>query len=217
VVAAPHAAVFATLIIAAPALANSFGPPAAYDLAVSPATMFPIGGPAMNSARAIADQYWGYDPCGGTVAMSWQSEAPTVNATSTWSNPGDPYANPQQNVDCSVVFNSMQGFDWPMLCTVFVHEFGHLTGHMHVQDDPTNVMYPFYNQPIAQCKTAVAAAPPPAKRPVATATTRSHKGAHHKHKRKHKRKHKHKRNHKQQGHSSRGAWHSSRGTWKRGQ
>jgi hypothetical protein len=171
------------LITATPAFGDSFGPPGAFDLAVSPATLWPMDGYAMAGARRIAVGYWGVDPCGGSVTLTWEIQAPTVNALSSWRNPDAAYGNPQQNTACSVAFNSLQGFDWPMLCTVFVHEFGHLAGHAHVID-PTNVMSPIYLQPISQCQTP----PTPPTPPAAAAATapaqtrqqpvRGHKKAH---------------------------------------
>ena len=172
----------------------------ANGIATSPAQQFAVGGAAMTVARQIADAYWGYDPCGGQVAISWASLDPSINATSTWWNPSDAYADPQENNNCQVQFNVNQSFDWQMFCTVFTHEFGHLTGHPHVQDQ-SNVMYPVYVQPISQCvntpdPTAQVAAP-------AAATAASHTPAHHKARRhsrrahagrvvKHHRKHHHK-------------------------
>ena len=84
-----------------------------------------------------------------------------------------------------------------MFCTVFVHEFGHLTGHQHVQDQ-NNVMYPIYVQPISQCAntpdpTAAVAAPAPAKAasqaPVHHTVVKKHK-SHRAHRASHKRHHK---------------------------
>jgi hypothetical protein len=145
----------AGLIAAAPAsaspnfaLSQSFS---ANEIAPSPATTYPVGGPAMQQARALADKHWGFDPCGTSVAVSWDSLDPSINATSTWWNPSDPYNNPQENNHCQVQFNVNQTFDWPMFCTVFVHEFGHLTGHQHNPSDSADVMYPVYTQPTPEC------------------------------------------------------------------
>jgi hypothetical protein len=167
----------------------------------SPGTVYPVDGPAFATARKIAAANWGFDPCGGTVALSWVTSAPTINATATWSNPTDPYANPQQNSSCSVGFNDQQAYDWPMLCTVFVHEFGHLTGHQHSQDQ-NDVMFPYYVSPIAACSNtpdpqrAVAAPlpPPRAKAAIVTKSTTkpSRKGGRHKHRKgHHARRHRH--------------------------
>jgi hypothetical protein len=169
----------------------------ANGLATSPAQQFAAGGAAMTIARQIADAYWGSDPCGGQVALSWASLDPSINATSTWWNPSDAYANPQENNNCQVQFNTNQSFDWQMFCTVFVHEFGHLTGHPHINDQ-NNVMYPIYVQPIQQCAqtpdpTAQVAVPARAATPVVTHAAARHKArthrtrrgraarAHHKH------------------------------------
>jgi hypothetical protein len=186
------AATCATLAAPASAAADSFGPPQAFDLAVSPAQLYPIGGAAMNTARAIADRYWGADPCAGSVALTWVSTAPTVNAVSTWRNPTDLYTNPAQNFGCKVDFNELQGFDWPMLCAVFVHEFGHLAGHQHALDR-SSAMFPFYTTPIAQCKTPEPVPPPSTPPQAATAAQalrpprRPHRHHRHHAKRKHHR------------------------------
>ena len=172
----------------------------ANGIATSPAQQFAVGGAAMNTARGIADAYWGYDPCGGQVAISWASLDPSINATSTWWNPTDAYANPQQNNNCQVEFNTNQAFDWQMFCTVFVHEFGHLTGHPHVNDQ-TNVMYPIYVQPITQCvqtpdPTAQVAATAPATGTVSHAAVRSKSAVHHRRHRAHGSRAHHKHHHK---------------------
>jgi hypothetical protein len=146
----------------------------------SPATVFPIDGPAIATARRIADATWGYDPCGGDVTVSWNTLDPTVNATATWMNPTAPYADPTQNSSCSVTLNDLQAFDWPMLCTVLMHEFGHLTGHMHTTD-PNTVMFPFYTQPIGDCattpnpQTAVATTSPSRRRKRPPRSSRTHR------------------------------------------
>jgi Matrixin len=144
---------------AAQARADSFesnGLSDANSLAVSPASAYPAGGPAMNTARAIADEYWHGDPCRGRVQISWAALGSSVNAIATWSNRTGAYADPAHNMRCSVQFNSDQAFDWPALCTVFTHEFGHLSGRQH-SADPNDVMYPVYSVPLAACANT----PPP--------------------------------------------------------
>ena len=166
----------------------------------SPAMVYPVDGPAFATARRIADSTWGYDPCGGTVALSWVTAAPTINATASWANPTDPYNNPQQNGSCSVAFNDQQAYDWPMLCTVFVHEFGHLTGHQH-STDQNDVMFPYYVNPIAVCAStpdperAVAAPPPPAHANTANVTKSHARGAKRKRRRAHRAPARHRRRH----------------------
>lgn len=140
----------AVLATAAVALAD---PPAPTPGPPSGAERFPANGAAMIEAQAIADDYWGTDPCHGHVAISWRSINPRISAISAWMNPHGAYADPVDNRRCTVTFNPAQAFDWPMFCTVFVHEFGHLTGHRHVRDH-NDVMYPIYTAPLSECATA---------------------------------------------------------------
>lgn len=116
----------------------------------------PVGSPRLNAALALAVSHWGATPCGGQEQISWVAQAPQINAASTWSNPTDLYANASQNTDCAIALNPAAQWDWPKFCTVVVHEVGHLDGQQH-SADPTNVMTPVYNQPVAEC----AAAPDP--------------------------------------------------------
>jgi hypothetical protein len=113
-------------------------------------TDFAVGSPAMVQAELIAVEYWNTSPCSGQVTVSWGELDPTLNATSNWWNPIEAYGNAGANSQCSIVFNQYQSFDWPMFCTVMVHEIGHLTGHEHVLDK-SSVMYPIYVAPIPQC------------------------------------------------------------------
>jgi hypothetical protein len=114
---------------------------------------------AMAVAQRLATEHWGAQPCGGQVTISWTMLAPQVNATSTWSNPVDAYSDPAENSACSVAFNALASWDWPKLCTVVVHEFGHLTGHPHTTD-PNDVMTPFYDKPLPACNTQGPNGPP---------------------------------------------------------
>jgi hypothetical protein len=158
-------------------------------------TEFAVNSDAMVRAELIAVEYWNSSPCGGVVGVSWASLDPSINATSDWWNPTEAYGNPAANSSCTITFNEVQAFDWPMFCTVMVHEIGHLTGHQHVTDE-SSVMYPIYVAPIPQCTGtapgAVAASHPTATAAKATAAAvpsagTAHK-AHSRHKA-HKRKH----------------------------
>ncbi len=125
------------------------------------ASAFPVNSAAMAKAELIAVEYWNTTPCSGQVSVSWGSLDPTINASSNWWNPTEAYGNAAANSQCSIVFNQYQKFDWPMFCSVMVHEIGHLTGHEHVADK-TSVMYPVYIAPIPQCQGAAPGAAAPA-------------------------------------------------------
>ena len=122
---------------------------------------YPIDGPVVAAARAIAASYWGPEPCAGDITVAWGSLPGSVNALSSWWNPTEAYGNAPENRHCVVTLNSDASFDWPMLCTVMVHEYGHLSGQQH-SPDPANVMYYQYLQPIPQCSEASDPAPPAA-------------------------------------------------------
>jgi len=117
-----------------------------------PAVRWAPGTPEFNVAAQLAAAHWGGAPCSGQVEISWAEQEANINARSSWANPTDPYGAPAQNFSCSVVFNPAQRWDWPKFCTVFIHEYGHLSGQPHGADGP-DVMSPFYRAPAAECDT----------------------------------------------------------------
>jgi hypothetical protein len=126
--------------------------------ATTPAQQWPVGGAAMQQARQIAVTHWGMNPCEGDVTISWASLPAQENATSTWVNPFHDYYDAKDNTLCGVEFNISQDWDWPKLCTVFVHEFGHLAGNPH-SDDPNDVMYAYYTgNNVPECEAVSPAA-----------------------------------------------------------
>lgn len=127
--------------------------PAGAAAASPPQVAFAVGSPSMQAAQALARAHWHMDPCGGHVDLRWTVLDDDINAVSTWSNPRSSYGDPQENSDCSIDFNTHVPFDWPMFCTVVVHEYGHLSGQPH-SHDPDDVMAPIYNEPVAECDTA---------------------------------------------------------------
>jgi hypothetical protein len=155
---------------------------------------FAVDSPAMVQAELVAVKYWNTSPCAGNVSISWAPLDPSINAASTWWNPVAAYGNASANSQCKITLNQNQDFDWPMFCTVMVHEIGHLVGQQHV-NDTSSVMYPVYVSPIAECTGAAAGTTPvpPATAPAAAAaasSTKSHK-AHSRHKAHKKAKAKH--------------------------
>jgi hypothetical protein len=144
----------ARLLAALTVLAALFAlavPPA--RAAAGPAERWPVGGAALTTAMALATEHWGMTPCGGQVALSWTGAlGPGVNAQSSWANDVDPYGQPSRNTDCAIALSTRIAWDWPMLCTVVIHEVGHLTGHDHV-DDEHDIMYYAYVEPAYECAT----------------------------------------------------------------
>jgi hypothetical protein len=56
-------------------------------------------------------------------------------------------------------------YDWPWLCTLVVHEYGHLAGHGHA-DDPADIMHATIERVAPECDDP---APPPRSRATAPA------------------------------------------------
>jgi hypothetical protein len=129
--------------------------------APAPAQRWPIDGPAFQTARAIADDHWGMDPCQGDVDISWGKLPVEQNAISTWVNPFQDFGDPAHNTHCTVTFNTRQDWDWHKLCTIFAHEFGHLAGHDH-SSDPDDVMFADYDGKSLPACAAVTPAGAPA-------------------------------------------------------
>lgn len=140
-----------------------------------PAARWPADGPALSAARQIAVDHWAAGaPCQGSpVDVHWDTLPSTINAQSSWSY----LVNvPSLFVDCSVAFNvqPLGGWTWPKLCSVMVHEYGHLLGHDH---EPSGIMTAVYSGPVNECTGAepttaplpapAAPTPPPASVPVA--------------------------------------------------
>jgi hypothetical protein len=116
-----------------------------------PQVRWPVGGPALDTALELGAAHWGRTPCGGRVAVSWAPLRATLNANSTWAYVGhDPYAHPSKNTNCAITLSTLAEWDWQKLCTVVVHEVGHLDGHDH-SPDPNDVMYFAYVTPVADC------------------------------------------------------------------
>jgi len=131
---------------------------------------FAVDSPPMIAAELIATKYWNASPCGGAVSVSWSSLDPSINASSNWWNPVAAYGNAAANTKCTITLNQDQDFDWPMFCSVMVHEIGHLVGQQHTTDR-TSVMYPIYVAPIAECRAAPAGVPVAAPVAAPAATT----------------------------------------------
>lgn len=114
---------------------------------------YPVGGAAMEQARAIAVAHWGANPCGGAYTLSWTPLDLSTNATASWRNPTDAWNNAGANFDCRIDINPQADFDFSKLCTVLTHEIGHLAGQQH-DPNPGQVMSAYYTSPLAACEGA---------------------------------------------------------------
>jgi hypothetical protein len=124
---------------------------AADDAGGPPQARWPVGGAGLATASELAAAHWGATPCHGRVTISWARLGVAVNGASDWAFEGtDPYGDAAENSDCSIRLSSDADWDWRKLCTVVVHEVGHLTGHDHVAD-VHDVMSPQYAEPVAEC------------------------------------------------------------------
>lgn len=105
--------------------------------------------------RKLAPKWWGMQACGGKyVVMSTPAFPgdPEAGARATFDGPAGPNidagGDPSLYTNCTITFlGSLVAswdaiyHDWLDFCTIFMHEYGHLTGHPHVQD-PYDVMNP---------------------------------------------------------------------------
>jgi hypothetical protein len=129
---------------------------------------------AIERGQEVAAQMWG-SVCpadSDTVASEWATTGGT-----DWiavEQHDEPYigATPDLFTDCRIMWNPdyrdswLADFAW--VCTYYVHETGHLTGHEH-STDPSSVMYAQPQHPLPACAdptpTPVAPAQATARRP----------------------------------------------------
>ena len=156
------------LLVAFMLLAVSSTAADASEVEPNPAARWAPGTVEFNTAQQIAVSYWNANPCGGNVEVLWTVQEPNINARSFWANPYSSYDHPHLNVKCRVEFNTIMTWEWEKFCSVFVHEYGHLTGRPHSSEMSTDVMSAIYQGPIPECLPApVAAASAPVSATVA--------------------------------------------------
>jgi hypothetical protein len=129
---------------------------AASPLRVTP----PPGGeslvPRIAAAVELGQRRFG-PACASGIAFTWESFEVSYAATTgvrAWAR-----AFPDQ---CRIEFNRgvwddpewrAGVYDWPWLCTLVVHEYGHLAGRGHVED-PNDVMHATIERVVPECAAA---------------------------------------------------------------
>lgn len=92
------------------------------------------------TALAIAATYFGPTLCGPPNVIDYPLFPPDVAGV----------AMP----DCTIIVNDSRRMTPGTVCTVVVHEYGHLAGHGH-SPDPDNVMHPTFVKVFEPCRAAV--------------------------------------------------------------
>jgi hypothetical protein len=147
----PRPTAAALLAIVALVLIRAATAPAAGEATDAPAARWPVGGAALATAADLAAAHWGATPCHGHVDVTWVALAPPINSSADWAYEGsDPYGTPTRNSGCAIRLSTAAEWDWPKLCTIVIHEVGHLDGHDHV-DDVHDVMAARYMEPVEDC------------------------------------------------------------------
>lgn len=118
-----------------------------------PALLFPVDGPAIRAALDVGAARWGGTPCHHDLTLRWGALAPSINAEARWSSLRLGSKRPDLYLACEVVLNRRVEWDWPKLCTVIVHELGHLWGEDHTADEK-DIMFPSYVAPSRDCVLA---------------------------------------------------------------
>ena len=91
-------------------------------------------------AKRVARAFWAdrgeYVPCSG-VRLAWVPVRTVRRAI------GHGTLAAVFDGGCTVYYNKAVGWSWRKLCSVTVHEYGHLIGHRHSWN-PNSIMYPSY-------------------------------------------------------------------------
>jgi hypothetical protein len=100
----------------------------------------------LSVALKKAHQLWGAEPCGGRYRVELTTLPPEIRGHSSWLEPATslgPYATPSSTwTDCVIQLpatgrtEEAVASEWPEICSVVLHEWGHLTGHSH-SDQPS--------------------------------------------------------------------------------
>lgn len=87
-------------------------------------------------ALVIARAFWGVDL--PRLEVVYEKLERGVEAETNWTGRRPPYRETVLTINSRWMPESREHF-----INVIVHEYGHLVGEEHSEDDPTDVMYPF--------------------------------------------------------------------------
>ena len=100
------------------------------------------------AAYAVAKRFWGAAPCGDRVTFGWARLGTRLHGIARWTT-----FRGRERVrrNCRILLDSdLAHRGWARLCTVVVHEVGHLHGHRHVPRRG-RIMSAVYAGPLARC------------------------------------------------------------------
>jgi hypothetical protein len=119
----------------------------ALALAVALASVAAAQPTVLERSRDVAVAAWGVAPCGGQrIPIDWRDLPGKQAGRASWWGERPPFHR------CRVTIDSGRRWTARRLCTVIVHEYGHLLGRGH-SADPRDVMHspvPRYYQPCAE-------------------------------------------------------------------
>lgn len=126
--------------------ATAIATPAA--TAATPEQQWPIDGPGVQTALQIANQTWGVPICPGSggFTIRFGALAHGTVGMARYTDSQDPF----EMRNCSITLSTGTDWYWEKLCSVIVHEVGHLTGRGH-EEDEHDVMAAMYREPAAAC------------------------------------------------------------------
>lgn len=133
-----------------------------------------LGSEALQRGMAVAARVWD-NPCGGEVGARWEGAADqSWIASADYDFPSWP-PDPALFTNCAIVFNralatSVYLTEPDRICTVVVHEYGHLSGRMTDNPADPNYVDVAFIHPACQ-SPPVAPAPAPVAAPVAVEPT----------------------------------------------
>lgn len=98
---------------------------------------------ALDASTRLAERVW-HHPCNGRVDVIIQDLGPKYDGWAEFNHTTRPYT------DCRAVIDVKPWWSSPHLCTVVLHEYGHLAGLDH-SPNPRSVMHP-YSPTDPRCK-----------------------------------------------------------------